>query len=803
MKKILAIMFLAVSAICFAAEPVPVLTSADRETLNEWSGTNPDVREFSAAFGIKFPALFGSKTADFGLFRCYVDENGCLAVAITPKPAEMLKPLILTSKIRVESGTWYHVEISSSMNSRRAALYVDGFFQVENDQLLIPAPDARPISADAVFGGAIRDFKLYDAALFSEELAYADTADYTGWQKRAQAVAAHPKNQYLAAWGKNLAARFEKADRATVSIAAYKRWKNAIQNAEKIAAEKDLKNEPVKVIVTPATSQALYLPYDQPESLGDSVELVMAKDEYESASVIVYPLVPVKNFTIRMTPIRNGNNELPDADIKLVKRWYRTGGAWMSYHTDLYSRLLTPDMLLNSDKLVKVDEFRRTNQVLMKYPTGEKYQDVSDFGYTRQWLSEGLEHYFLDAPALQPLDLTESGRNQQYIITVHAPENAEPGPYSAILELLADGRKIGSIPVRIRVLPFVLPQPAPHDNPDRTYLSHINSYDGKEKNLINAKKHNFMHLSGVASTPERIQQSIRVGYPLDIIFDNVVIGRSPVGELIFDGPESAWTKEADERLERAALAPYFRFQKQLKKYAGLDPEKYIIYRCQTSESADYGAISLRPDRLSNVLREKTSVRLFSHGMADALPTFSPGVYDMDSTAAGPTADTSRIWQSFGGRSISYAFPFPGPENPGLMRRALGLELYHTQRADGHMMHGYVGSQLNEFTKYPGGDGDYRTFSLAYASGDSCINRISILGCREGYDDVRYATMLKRQAQAALNSKHTLIVREAVRQLVWLERINGRKTNMDAFRTGAQYRIITLMNLINQLEGGAK
>lgn len=802
MKKILAIMVLAVSCLCFAAEPIPILTNPDREALNEWAETKPDVREFAAAFGIKFPAIFGSKTAHFGLFKCYVDDNGFLAVAITPKRTEMLKPLVLTSKIKVKSGTWYHVEFSCSMNSRRAALYIDGHFQMENDQLLIPAPEALPIPVDAEFGGEVRDLKIYNAALFSEELAYADSADYADWQKRAAAVAALQKNQHLTAWAKELANRFEKADRTTISIAAYKRWKNAIENTEKLAAEKDLKNEPVKMIVTPATSQALYLPYDLPASLGNSVELVMAKDEYESASVIAYPLVPVKNFTIRMTQLRDGNNVLPPPDIKLVKRWYRTGGAWMSYHTDLYARLLTPDMLLNSDKLVKVDEFRRTNQVLMNYPTGAKYQDVSDFGYDRQWLDGGLEHYFTDAPTLQPLDLTESGRNQQFIITCHAPENAAPGIYSALLELLADGKKIGDVPVRIRVLPFALPQPAAYDDLSKTYLSHVNSHDGHEKNLINAKKHNLMHLSRVASSPEMIQQAIRNGYPLEIIFD-MVVRRYNLGNMIFDGPASAWTPEVDKQLERIALLPYLRFQKMLKKYGNLDPEDYIIYRCQTSETSHYGAINLHPDRLSNVLREKTSVRLFSHGMSDALPTFSPGVYEMDSAASHISADVSRIWHSFGGRSITYAFPFPGPENPGLMRRAVGLELYHTQRADGHMMHGYVENQLNEFTKYPGGDGDYRTFCLAYNSGDSCINRIAIIGCREGYDDVRYATLLKRQALAALKSKHVLIVREATRQLVWLERIDGRKLDMDAFRIGAQYRIISLMNLINQLEGGAK
>ena len=149
MKKILVVLFLAVTAVCFAAEPVPVLVDPDRDALNEWAETRPDVREFAAAFRINFPAVFGAKRADFGLFKCYVDDDGFLAVEISPKRTEMLKPLILTSKIKVRSGTWYHVEVSNSMNSRRAALYVDGHFQTENDQVLIPAPEALPIPPNA------------------------------------------------------------------------------------------------------------------------------------------------------------------------------------------------------------------------------------------------------------------------------------------------------------------------------------------------------------------------------------------------------------------------------------------------------------------------------------------------------------------------------------------------------------------------------------------------------------------------------------------------------------------------------
>ena len=42
-----------------------------------------------------------------------------------------------------------------------------------------------------------------------------------------------------------------------------------------------------------------------------------------------------------------------EVDIKLVKRWFRSGGAWLSYHSDRRQRNLTPDLLVNDDALIR------------------------------------------------------------------------------------------------------------------------------------------------------------------------------------------------------------------------------------------------------------------------------------------------------------------------------------------------------------------------------------------------------------------------------------------------------------------
>ena len=786
--------------------------AADEAAFKAWA-KNFNCKEMASSFWIRFDkTLLGggsnSDSASLGLFDCYLDKDGHISVKVFTKKTELLKPVVMKSTFKAEYGKWYHVEFSYSMNSRCYKLYIDGKFQIENDKILMPFPAVGDLKLGNGFRGAVKDLKFYDAALDSEELALTEAtdADFDASAKKAADIAASTKNIHLKAWANELAkrARTYKADKGRTTVAAVKRLNNAIGNAEKLAAgisdsQNTIADKVVTAYVTPATTQALYLPYNLPEngSITNKMELIMAQDEFETSSVIVVPFKPVKQFTLKMGDLKNGKNVIKgsDVDIKLVKRWFRTGGAWMSYHVDLYMRVLTPDMLLNDDTLVEVDEFRRTNKVRFAYPSGPRYVDVSEFNYNRQWLKNtGMDKYFYDAPTLQPLTLKEAGRNQQYIVTFRTQKDTAPGFYDGKLQLLADGKDAGTINVTIRVLPFVLPQPKAFDNTSMTYLSHINSWDGKPSTLKNAKDHNLMHLSRIASSPERIRECAKQGYPLEIIFESSNLRDA----FNFGGPDEKRTPAMEKQMEDMVARPFLRHQQMIEKNS--PARDYICYRCQTSEASWYGAISRNPDRISRVLREKTKFKLFAHGMTLSVPYFSPGIYDMNSDC-GQKRELADIWHSFGGRAITYAFPFPGPENPGLMRRALGIELYIGCRYDGHMMHGYVEDNLNEFSKYPGGDGDYRSFCLAYGTKDGCINRIAIVGVREAYDDVRYTTMMKVQAETALkNSKDELVRREATRQLAWLSRVNGYTKDMDAYLTQVQYRIMALKDLMKEREG---
>ncbi|MHB8898659.1 MAG: DUF4091 domain-containing protein [Thermoguttaceae bacterium] len=63
-----------------------------------------------------------------------------------------------------------------------------------------------------------------------------------------------------------------------------------------------------------------------------------------------------------------------------------------------------------------------------------------------------------DAPQTPPAPMSvEAGTNQGIWADVYVPRDTAPGEYSGPITVTADGAKIGSVPVKVRVLPFTLP----------------------------------------------------------------------------------------------------------------------------------------------------------------------------------------------------------------------------------------------------------------------------------------------------------------------------------------------------------
>ena len=140
-------------------------------------------REISAAFWIRFDSatlnkLFGSsapsESATLGLFDCRLDAEKHLQLSLAAKPENWeAKEYVMTGKDTLETGKWYHIEFNYSQNKRRASLYIDGRFQFENNNLILPELAFGELKFGEGFKGALGNFKLYDMALDSEDLAIA------------------------------------------------------------------------------------------------------------------------------------------------------------------------------------------------------------------------------------------------------------------------------------------------------------------------------------------------------------------------------------------------------------------------------------------------------------------------------------------------------------------------------------------------------------------------------------------------------------------------------------------------------
>ncbi len=798
-----------------AAEPRPLWDMAEG-VLGEAASrrfADTDRRQLGVGLSLSFdkPGFFASAASvtnghDLGFCRLRVDHARRLEVAFLPDRAEIRAlPLVLTSQDEIEYGKVYDVAVSFSAERRRYSLYLDGRWQMDNavprvpDRLRVNPVDLRD------FPGAVSRYVVYDMALNSEEL--------TPTSVSAEALEAHAVraeklaqtgNAALAAWGGELAARFREAaallPARKASIARVKRVVADLEKAEKLVSAAVADTSFVTYAVNP-TSQEMYLPSKLPQDgkVADALRFFAAQGENAFGSVFVVPLKKTDAFTVRFTPLKDKDGRAIPADrveTKLVKCWFRSGGAWMAYQGDKLTRVLAPDLLLNDEKVVKVDEHRQSNARLLHLAEGTRYIDCSRNGQEQhEYYMTGAKTErvpFSDAATLQPVKMDEAGRGQQYLFTFRIGKDQTPGFYRGGLELVADGKVVQTLPVTFRVLPFTLPEARTYYDLDRTYFCHVNLGWGVGRFPLKPQyellaKYNFRHPSNILDSDETYACAKDAGMDMK----NILSAPAPSAEAWekpWGGNVRAVTEEGAQKLDELFLANWERISARFKDKI----RDAVLYPVFTSEQDHYRATKELPDRPENIYHVHTNVKRFSHSMTEKFIFGALDGTDMDS-AAQIHREWADLWHAAGARVISYAEPFPSSENPAWFRRKLGLELYK-MRYDGHMMHGFLSPRWNEFTDWPE-DPAYRNFGLAYFAEGGIVERLCLVGCAEGYNDVRYATQLRMLCIPALKSKDPVVVKEAKRQLAWFETVDGVTYDMTAFRQGCANRILTMLELV--------
>ena len=87
--------------------------------------------------------------------------------------------------------------------------------------------------------------------------------------------------------------------------------------------------------------------------------------------------------------------------------------------------------------------------------------------------------------------------------------------------------------------------------------------------------------------------------------------------------------------------------------------------------------------------------------------------------------------------------------------------------------------------------------FAYGCGDGVIDTLQWEGFREGIDDIRYATLLKRLAQEACNSRDIKVEYQGRAALQFMAEIDSASVDMNTARLEMIARILDLKKLLKK------
>lgn len=579
----------------------------------------------------------------------------------------------------------------------------------------------------------------------------------------------------------------------------------AFVTATRVAA--DLNKNPdfkgkVAYYAVPAMSELMRLPETYPldGKAVSPVRIIAAQDEYEPGSFLVYPLEELGKVEFKLTPFKNEKGVVFPADqldLKVIKVWYQNKNGWWSYFADTELKLI-PELLLNDEDLIKVDTEKVANYARLTEKDGSKSyfwltpprevdHRYGDPSYRRFESFQCMKPNFKDAATLQPVTLNK-GAFKQFFLTVHTKKGQAPGLYKGAVSMVRNGAAIGSIPVTIKVLPFELPQPAAYYDVNKPFLVSSYSYisfdiieslNGGDRDLTkqqlynvleNQVKHNqTMHwVRGNSSNYEywfTIDVMRRCGMRMDYI-----MGGFPV-------------RIGDTRMDRIQDAKI-----QRKLYTEkLGPKTSIFFGYGDEPGA--GWVRQHLGLFEDYQREGID---FAIAGGDQVFYTGGHSYRFFNTARDPEdAAATRKWNDVGKAWVAwYACQHVGAENPAFNRRQNGLAPYLAN-------YSALCNYAHHFGPYNDRSETYKPMVFAYGCGDGVIDTLQWEGFREGIDDIRYATLLKRLALEACNSKDIKIEYQGRAALQFMAEIDSESVDMNTARLEMIARILELKNLLKK------
>lgn len=524
--------------------------------------------------------------------------------------------------------------------------------------------------------------------------------------------------------------------------------------------ETDAPKPPFEVYILKTITNEKVLPDASitPSSGESEVVVVACPREYESASFAIRAERDLRGLELQLSDLKTekGERSIPASAIAVyvVKCWYQSG-------RDIHfrnERLLTPELLLKDDDLIRVDYEKKQNHLRSQDSSGQEcYLLISGPD------SSGLEDLSVrDAKELQPVDIS-AGTLKQFWLTVHVPEDAEPGEYAGQVRLIAEGGMEKEIAVRLRVLPFKLEEPI---------LRYSIYYRGT------LRKDGVGSISSEWKSPQQYEAEMRdmkahgVPYPtvyqgydpdlLSQMFNLREKARLPKGPLYTLGIGTG-SPTGPEQL--AALKDGVRKWIEIASAHGYAPvyvygiDEATGERLKAQQSA-WEAVKKAGGRVFVACYKGTF-----EAMGDRL--------GLAVFAGKPDREEANKYHRVGSQIFCYANPQVGVEEPETYRRNFGLLLWKADY-DGAMDYAYqhsFGHVWNDF------DHDrYRDRVFTYPTDDGVIGTVQWEGFREGVDDVRYLSTLLKAIENARRT-YSPVAAEAER---WLEQLDPAG-DLDAIR----------------------
>lgn len=527
------------------------------------------------------------------------------------------------------------------------------------------------------------------------------------------------------------------------------------------------------VYATTAITDRRVLPTPEPpQKVSRNLTLRACRGEYEPVSLVVYALRNDLTVLPKASPLRGPGGTIPAEaiDIRGVKCWYQAGGN-ERFPINHNAHIMTPELLLRDDLLVRVDPYHKTNYLRLKYPDGQqKLLNISNPKPTAEESNAAVEAMPVrDADTLQPVRVPKQTA-KQFWVTVHVPAEAKPGVYRGKIDVLAGDKTIETLPITLEVLPFDLAE-----NPleSSIYFHWGITLDTTGQGTIGINKR----------TPAQLKAEL-------INLREHGIDNPTVGVQFASG------QLPDElRLRQEAGMRHDRLYYLVGYTAQLSPEqiKQIIDLARGfgySEFYFYGNDEAQGDRLTEQRPAWEAVhaaggKVFVAGSQGQNFPLVGDLQDLLVCYGDPSKEEAARWHSKGHKIFCYANPQGGIEAPETYRRNFGLLLAVSDYDGGMTYIYYSGSpSWNDYCIPP-----YRQHNFVYPTADGVIDTVQWEGYREGIDDLRYLGTLRKaiaeataaggkaaaeatQAQAYLDSLDVAGDLYAVRDdmIRWIERL---------------------------------